>query len=400
MQLGWIDFSSEDRQKAMDVMNLLQEQGAVDELGIGIIRDAFANYFFPGTSTVQTRAKYFLIVPYLLKDAVDGRYGREVNRILRRIDEEEKECGITLMKRNPDEDGIIGKRVLPRNWVARKPSDIYWNGIRTYQIFIDNALSIKEYVALMSKQSEKKNNMPGGNRGDDSTDGDRDDVDAGDMTSFHFWNLPSYSNDWKTDLCMDLSFEEATFLRKQIIKSNESSLLAFILQNNIDVSSCDSFLTLTELLAGEVDDYTCDMMHLACDFSKLVYLARVRFNMILSEHRNEKANTEWDYLADNIEEFASVDLSKVFKELNISNSKTFIFLSSIKEGFLNDKIDDVDECIKKREVQLKGINRAKLNRTKEFNPDNWVGGDWLDYRFRDASRIINDIYAGEAVNHV
>lgn len=77
MQLGWIDFSKEDRQKAFDVINLLSEQGAVDELGIGVIRDAFANYFFPGTSTIQTRAKYFLIVPYMLREAVDGRYGKD-----------------------------------------------------------------------------------------------------------------------------------------------------------------------------------------------------------------------------------------------------------------------------------------------------------------------------------
>ena len=63
MQLGWIDFSQEDRKKVLDVINLLQEPGAVDEIGIGLIRDAFANLFFPGTSTVQTIAKYFLIVP-------------------------------------------------------------------------------------------------------------------------------------------------------------------------------------------------------------------------------------------------------------------------------------------------------------------------------------------------
>ena len=62
MQLGWVDFSKADREKVLDVMNLLQAPGAVDEIGIGLIRDAFANYFFPGTSTVQTRAKYFLIV--------------------------------------------------------------------------------------------------------------------------------------------------------------------------------------------------------------------------------------------------------------------------------------------------------------------------------------------------
>lgn len=59
MQLGWVDFSREDREKVLDVMNLLQEPGAVDEIGIGVIRDAFANLFFPGTSTVQTAAKYF-----------------------------------------------------------------------------------------------------------------------------------------------------------------------------------------------------------------------------------------------------------------------------------------------------------------------------------------------------
>ena len=96
MQLGWIDFSKEDRQKAFDVINLLSEQGAVDELGIGVIRDAFANYFFPGTSTIQTRAKYFLIVPYMLREAVDGRYGKDANRVLRAIDSAEKDCGMPL----------------------------------------------------------------------------------------------------------------------------------------------------------------------------------------------------------------------------------------------------------------------------------------------------------------
>ena len=151
MQLGWIDFSKEDRQKALDVINLLSEQGAVDELGIGIIRDAFANYFFPGTSTVQTRAKYFLIVPYVLREAVDGRYGKDANRVLRAIDSTEKDCGIRLLEADSKAEGVIGTRVLPKGWVARKPSDIYWNGIRTYGIFCDYGLSISEYVSLATK---------------------------------------------------------------------------------------------------------------------------------------------------------------------------------------------------------------------------------------------------------
>ena len=56
MSIGWIDFSKDERNKVLNVIHLLDEQGAVDELGIGTIRDAFADYFFPGTSTVQTRA--------------------------------------------------------------------------------------------------------------------------------------------------------------------------------------------------------------------------------------------------------------------------------------------------------------------------------------------------------
>ena len=68
MQLGWIDFSKSERSKVLSVLDLLQEKGTLDELGIAPIRDGFANIFFPGTSTIQTRAKYFLIVPYALRD--------------------------------------------------------------------------------------------------------------------------------------------------------------------------------------------------------------------------------------------------------------------------------------------------------------------------------------------
>ena len=56
---GWIDFSRKDRELARDIIAALNDKGAVDEMGIGVIRDAFSDYFFPGTSTIQTSAKYF-----------------------------------------------------------------------------------------------------------------------------------------------------------------------------------------------------------------------------------------------------------------------------------------------------------------------------------------------------
>ena len=67
MPLGWIDFSAKDRSKVLNVLDLLSESGTLDELGIAPVRDGFADLFFPGTSTIQTRAKYFLMVPISLR---------------------------------------------------------------------------------------------------------------------------------------------------------------------------------------------------------------------------------------------------------------------------------------------------------------------------------------------
>ncbi len=76
MPLGWIDFSKSERNKVLSVLDMLSEAGTLDELGIAPIRDGFADLFFPGTSTIRTRAKYFLIGPYALKGL---EYGSEAD---------------------------------------------------------------------------------------------------------------------------------------------------------------------------------------------------------------------------------------------------------------------------------------------------------------------------------
>lgn len=400
MQLGWIDFSKEDRQKALDVINLLSEQGAVDELGIGIVRDAFANYFFPGTSTIQTRAKYFLIVPYILREALDGRYGKDVNRILRAIDAEEKDCGIKLLEANPKAEGVIGTRVLPKGWVARKPSDIYWNGIRTYGIFCNYGLSISEYVSLAMKLNIQKSYAKLGNRNDAAEENEKDDSDAGDIMNVSFWNLPIYHDNWRDNLAIELTNEEALYLDKQIQKGAKGTLLEYVLKNRIDMNKYEDFAAMATDLSEKVEEKLAYMMKLACEFNNLVYMARVRFNVMLSEEENEVAISEWDRLKPQVKRRANVDLSAVFNELGLHNLGTYLFLSKLQEAFKALDIDAADELIKKRERQLKGINRAKLNRTKEFEHSKWVGGGELDYRFSNAKRIINDIYSGEVSSDV
>ena len=168
--------------------------------------DKFLNFYIPIppydeqkkiADYITDRAKYFLIVPYMLREAVDGRYGKDANRVLRAIDSAEKDCGIRLLEADPKAEGVIGSRVLPKGWVARKPSDIYWNGIRTFGIFCDYGLSIPEYVSLAVKLKEQKSVSRLGNRNDDAEENDKDDSDAGDIGNIRFWNLPIYHDDWR-----------------------------------------------------------------------------------------------------------------------------------------------------------------------------------------------------------
>ena len=74
MQIGWVDFSKTERDKVVSILRLLGTQTALDELGIGTVRDAFSDMFFPGISTLQTRAKYFVILPYLFAQAENHRF--------------------------------------------------------------------------------------------------------------------------------------------------------------------------------------------------------------------------------------------------------------------------------------------------------------------------------------
>jgi hypothetical protein len=52
----WLDYSEGERRKMLDVVDLFREHDTRDELGIGSVRDAFADMLFPGTSTIMTRA--------------------------------------------------------------------------------------------------------------------------------------------------------------------------------------------------------------------------------------------------------------------------------------------------------------------------------------------------------
>ncbi|MGB3312769.1 MAG: DUF6361 family protein [Nodosilinea sp.] len=116
----WLDYSEQDRRKMLDVISLFREQTTRDELGIGAIRDAFANLFFPGVSTIQTRARYFLFIPWIYQDLINRKTtAQQVGGKLR----QQEVALINILAESADNDGTIGK--VSRAALKRLPSSIY-----------------------------------------------------------------------------------------------------------------------------------------------------------------------------------------------------------------------------------------------------------------------------------
>lgn len=396
MPLGWIDFSKSERNKVLSVLELLSEKGTLDELGIAPIRDGFAERFFPGTSTIQTRAKYFLIVPYALKELERGGDSNPAS-VLRAFDCMERSCAETFLAKNQDEAGIIGKRSLGGGrWVKRTPADIYWAGLRRYGIFLGGRLSLTEYVrAACAEKGRKQVLLRLGSRRDGAEEFGADDPDAGDCRRTLFWNLPLEQKNWQDSLRIELTPAEGAFLKERIIASCPDSIMAFILRNERrEVLELDEFQSLAPLM----DDFPAQMREdydLALAFSNFLFVLRTIYNLIVSNGENAAANEAWAMLEPCLREFSGVDLEEIFTKLRITDLRLRRFLVRSKEGIENEDMEGMQREIVRREEELKGFARAKTRHPEQCDHSQWYGGGALDYRFRNARTILRDIFESE-----
>ncbi len=104
----------------LDIVDLFRERDTRDELGLGSIRDAFADLFFPGTSTIMTRARYFLLVPWTYQRLEERRVPS--TEFVARARKAELAL-VDVIASSSDSDGNIGKRA--RHALKRLPSSVY-----------------------------------------------------------------------------------------------------------------------------------------------------------------------------------------------------------------------------------------------------------------------------------
>ncbi|NMA72993.1 MAG: hypothetical protein GX963_02280 [Bacteroidales bacterium] len=402
MPLGWIDFSKTERNKVLTVLDLLSENGTLDELGIATIRDGFSDLFFPGTSTIQTRAKYFFIVPYALRD-LERSGETNSNQFLKALDDIERSCGEVFRENAADDLGIIGSRSLAGgNWVKRTPADIYWSGLRQYDIFRGGRLSLSEYARAVCSMKGKKSNLINlGNRNDKAEENEADDRGAGDIHGMHFWNIPTYRPEWFENLQMELTCDESEFIKNQIVLSCGDSMFAYALKHEIwEMLDCSDFSSL-DMILHLFPEQTQKDYHLAKDFSEFNYVLRVVYNMVLSDEKNEDANRIFEELHAEWNQIVSIELESIFERTGAQRNPLMCkFLRDAKTAMTHDDVLTLKTLVGNREKMLKGTGRARCAHPGEFDRTAWFGGGRLGYRFNNAKTLMADIYAGEEASYV
>ena len=437
MKLGWVYFSESENKKSLDMLSRLLIPGAMDELGLGLVRDAFSNEFFPGTSTIQTRAKYFIILNNILDDFSSVNIeNKSIQQLLENFRKEEYLCAKRLnsIYKNKDGEpvnGIIGgdnEYVASfDSWIKRTPSQIYWSGLKTYEIVSSEIISVRNYLSKsLNEKSKTKANEQGKKRNGKEEDSYNYDAATNDIKQFNVGcnTEETYlkSKNWIEELTIDLSKEESSFLNTRIQTSILSSgkLISWLLKKNINIKTImegydeqnekeckhrfEYFINQLKQRYKDIPQDYLDLFETACNYNRLSTIARIRYNIILSDYKNK----EWEELFNRyITETGSIDkelIAKIYIRFKNLNPRDKEFLSNILKEYNNnisgqlDNFRKFDEYLIKQEQDIKGKKKARLlNKDKKLDNKGrqvWIGGYELDFRLSNVAIILDDIFNG------
>lgn len=129
--IAWLDTSPEDERRMREIVKMFSDTSTLDDLGIGQVRDSLADLMFPGTSTIHARPRYFLIIPWIFQRAASKHTG---TMITSKANDEERKL-IEVMRSPTPVRGMIGSRAGKS--VQNLPSSIYWAALQRYKILVN-----------------------------------------------------------------------------------------------------------------------------------------------------------------------------------------------------------------------------------------------------------------------
>lgn len=266
--IAWLDASTEDQRRMREIVNLFSERESRDELGVGQVRDALSDLLWPGTSTLFTRARYFLFIPWCYRAAAESR--NDMAKATALADTNERRL-IGALTAAGEKDGVLGANV----GVALKnlPSALYWGGMRTHGILSDPAFSRDD--AIVAEIDRVHTRRPASAEYEDEA------IAVWHDGAFHA-TLPSVPDGFPAEVPdgFGMPRAEAAWLRDRMLASSPDTMLEFALQHRPDADSAvpweDSALMAADgERANELDD--------ARRFSILMNSASLMYNLLLAE---------------------------------------------------------------------------------------------------------------------
>lgn len=397
----WLDYSEHERRKMLDVIELFGEKTTRDELGLGSVRDTFADMLFPGTSTIQTRAKYFLFVPWIYAK-LEAKHTPSA-----KIEQRLRNAETSLMQaieQSDDQSGLIGRRA--KGNVLRLPSSVYWQGLFVWGIRRYPGSQSEYHKSLDLFYTRKKSRHAARSEfaGEAEANQDLDNWDP---------HLPPPPENFPEGAAFALEPHEAEYLREQVVTRCPDSLMAFLLREQLPIANADFAWDLTIDLTPQLQER---IFH-GRNFSETLWGAQLLYNLMLAElggldelidHYQALLDEWWQLMTLHREELNSWDRNKFWRIVNQQNPR----ISSRARNFVNAWIDLVMEAptkgemvegshsqqlVEHRERQLKG-GRARLHcqRARELWSGS-AGANQLDLRWNSARRICRDILAGMEV---
>jgi hypothetical protein len=386
MRLGWIDFSRNERNKIVSILRLLGTQNAIDELGIGTIRDAFSNELFPGISTLQTRAKYFVLLPYLFQLSRNENFVKRSD-VKEWIYRHEDNLVKTLIENSlPNEEGIIGSRTHKEGrFVKYKPSTIYWNGLKTFDILRIKDGSIENVCDIVFQQSKSRAGISLKVEGEIGVVDDKDALYDSEQLFTPIYQEEGYLK----NTSIYLTKNEAEYLIDRIITSESSkhSLLAYLLQSETDVER------FQDIQLDSLPQSLKPKVKLAQDFADFIYGAHILYNVIYSEDKDLDMLKTFELWVD--QDYTNVDLSSIIAFSKCSK-RTGDFLHQFKRCIVNKEFDLARITIIEQEKYVKR-DRSKLCKPHEYRYAKPIHDYKLNYRYDTAKVILRDIKKGLAL---
>lgn len=402
--ISWLDFSEAERRKMVEIVSLFKERDTRDELGIATIRDSFADLFFPGTSTLQTRARYFLFIPWLYRHYEITHVPSA--KISSRLSQDEIYL-IDALIRSGESGSVIGQRSGAS--LHRFPSSIYWIGLQSWGICRFPGTQ-EQYQRSLDHWNERQKIR---------TEVDEINQDDGFQINWDS-DLPMKPEGFPSQANFALTNGEAQYLKDRLLLSCTESLLAYLVEHTQPIDDTVHFPWFHSSIGTFPSRLQNWLIH-ARNFSETIHGAALLYNLKLAElAKNEELvsqyheNMEQWYARLRIRQEAWPQWNRIeFWALaarpgvNVPTLSRKFVDEWLDRLFINGKISqpekskDMISLVEKREQYLKG-SRSRFKSKRHL--DMWSGASFagqIDYRWRIARRITNDILEGlsERDNH-